>query len=72
MRTMALCLIVLATLTVTPANAHNYCPKAECEEVKQKIRLIQSKMRQGYTRRQGEKLETDLRKLRAIRSKKCR
>ena len=51
--------------------AHEYCPKAECEETKQKIRQIQSKMRQGYTRRQGEKMEADLRKLRAIRSRKC-
>ena len=51
--------------------AHENCPKAECEETKQKIRQIQSKMRQGYTRKQGEKMEADLRKLRAIRSKQC-
>ncbi len=70
---MRLLLIVAIGLLSTPAAmAHDYCPKAECEETKQKIRQIQSKMRQGYTRRQGEKMEADLRKLRSIRSKKCR
>ena len=44
----------------------------ECEQVKQKIRRIQSKMRAGYTRAQGEKMEEELRRLRALRSKACR
>ncbi len=52
--------------------AHVYCPKAECEATKQRIRKIQSKMRLGYTRSQGEKLEAELRRLRALRSKRCR
>jgi hypothetical protein len=64
--------ISLALLLTTAAAAHERCPKAECEETKQQIRHIQAKMRQGYTRKQGEKMEQDLRKLRAIRSKKCR
>ncbi len=51
--------------------AHVHCPKAECEETKQRIKKIQSKMRLGYTRRQGERLEAELRRLRALRSKKC-
>lgn len=66
-----LTVISLGLLLLPGVAAHEYCPKAECEEVKQKIRQIQSKMRQGYTRKQGEKMEADLRKLRAIRSKKC-
>ena len=57
--------IAVAMLAAPATSAHEYCPKAECEETKQK-------MRQGYTRKQGEKLEADLRKYRAIRSKKCR
>jgi hypothetical protein len=66
-------IIIAAFILLAPnAPAHESCTKAECEEVKQKIRLIQSKMRSGYTRKQGEKMEADLRKLRAIRSKKCR
>jgi hypothetical protein len=44
----------------------------ECEEIKQKIRMIQSRMRSGYTRAEGEKLEAALRRLRALRSKACR
>ncbi len=64
--------VLAVNLLFSPAvTAHEYCPRAECEETKQKIRQIQSKMRQGYTRKQGEKMEADLRKLRAIRSKQC-
>ena len=44
----------------------------ECEKIKQDIRMIQSKMRAGYTRAEGEKLRAKLRKLRALRSKVCR
>ena len=65
-------IITIFILLATDVPAHESCAKAECEETKQKIRQIQSKMRSGYTRKQGEKMETDLRKLRAIRSKKCR
>ena len=66
-------IVIAAIVLFAPgASAHDYCAKAECEETKQKIRHIQSKMRQGYTRKQGEKMEADLRKLRAVRSKKCR
>ena len=70
---MRILTVVALSLLFTPeVSAHEYCSKAECEETKQKIRQIQSKMRQGYTRKQGEKMEADLRKLRAVRSKKCR
>jgi hypothetical protein len=66
-------LLVLAMIVLPSAGyAHDYCAKARCEETKQKIEKIQSKMRQGYSRAQGEKMEAELRKLRAIRSKRCR
>lgn len=45
---------------------------SECDKTKQKIRHIQSKMRSGYTRSQGEKMEAQLRKLREKRKKVCR
>ena len=65
--------VTAVMLSISPAStAHEYCPRAECEKTKQQIRLIQSKLRQGYTRSQGDKLETELRKFRAMRSKKCR
>ena len=66
--TTALCLALVSI----PATAHNYCPKTECEKVKQKILRIEAKMRQGYSRAQGEKMSDRLRELRAIRSKTCR
>jgi len=67
-----LTIIAICLLLVPGVSAHEYCSRAECEETKQKIRKIQAKMRQGYTRKQGEKMEADLRQLRAIRSKQCR
>jgi hypothetical protein len=43
-----------------------------CEQAKQKIRKIHSKMRQGYTAKQGVRLEEELRRQREKRSKNCR
>ena len=66
-------IVIIALILLVPnVSAHESCAKAECEEPKQRIRQIQSKMRSGYTRKQGEKMEAGLRKLRAVRSKKCR
>ncbi len=52
--------------------AHERPDKVECRAIKEKIRYIQSKMRSGYTRAQGERMEEQLRKLKLARSKKCR
>lgn len=46
--------------------------KRQCLAIKEKIRHVRSKMRAGYTRAQGERLEAKLRKLRKSRRKKCR
>jgi len=54
------------------AMAHGDRDKAECTIVKERIRTIQSKMRAGYTRAQGEKYEAQLRELRVKRHKLCR
>ena len=66
--------IMAMVLVLSPSAgfAHNYCAKAKCEETRQKIEKIQAKMRQGYTRAQGEKMEAQLRSLRAVRAKRCR
>ncbi len=71
---MRFVLIFLASgmLSPTAGYAHSDCAKAKCEETKQKIEKIQAKMRQGYTRAKGEKMEAELRSLRAIRLKRCR
>ena len=64
---------VLALLLLTPpANARPDCDKLACEEVKQQIREIESRMRAGYSRAQGERFEARLRKLKRRRSKLCR
>jgi predicted DNA-binding WGR domain protein len=46
--------------------------KTECAETKAKIRKIQSKMRRGYTPKQGMKMEDELRYLRERRTRVCR
>jgi hypothetical protein len=71
---MQLILTVVLLFLLMPSGgiAHDYCTKAKCEETRQKIRRIEARMRQGYTRAQGEKMEAQLRSLRAVRSKRCR
>jgi len=64
-------LVLLTSLGVSPSIAHDRNSKEECSIVKAKIRHIHSKMRDGYTRAQGERLEAKLRKLRKVRQKKC-
>lgn len=44
----------------------------ECEKIKRKISKIESKMRSGYTRAEGEKLAAELRRLRSLRRQACR
>ena len=65
--------LAIATLLLSSVSvAHELKANAECDKTKQKIRDIQSRMRSGYTRAQGEKMEARLRKLRAKRKKVCR
>jgi len=71
MKLLASTVIILA-LCQTPAYSYNDCAKAACAEVKAKISSIESKMRSGYTRAQGERYEDKLRVLKARRSKLCR
>lgn len=70
---MQLAYIACVSLALT-GNLIGHASEAElkCEEIKQKIGYIQSKMRAGYTRAQGEKMEAELRRLRALRAKACR
>jgi hypothetical protein len=70
---MRLLLVVTVSILFIPVSfARGQSDQARCEKTKQQIRLVQSKMRAGYTRAQGEKLEARLRKLRAERAKVCR
>jgi hypothetical protein len=64
--------IALSLLLTTASMTHEQANKAECKKINQKIRHIQSRMRSGYTRAEGERLEALLRKLRQQRKSKCR
>ncbi len=72
MRILSMLLMILVVPMVLPASAHDQCSKAKCEETKQRIKKIESKRRQGYSVSQGEKMQDELRRLRKIRSKRCR
>jgi hypothetical protein len=65
-------MLLLLLAFLGPAEAGSKQDEAACAEAKEKIRNIQSKMRSGYTRAQGEKYEQRLRELRAKRYKLCR
>ena len=64
--------LVCTMLAAMPAAAHDSNSKAKCDKVKQKIRSVESRMRQGYTRAQGERLSERLRELHAERAMVCR
>ena len=66
-------IIALALLALAPPiSARPDCDAAACAEVKQAIREIESRMRAGYSRSQGERYEARLRKLKRKRGKLCR
>jgi hypothetical protein len=62
---------ILALILTTTARAGDRDRELRCEEIRQRIEYLYSKMRSGYTRAQGEKMEAELRKLRALRRKAC-
>jgi hypothetical protein len=64
-------LTIVLSLLFTTSPAHEIPDETECAAIKEKIRHIQSKMRSGYTRTQGERMEAQLRKLRKRRRAKC-
>lgn len=65
-------MLLLVLLGLSAAEAGNKRDEAACAEVKEKIRTIESRMRAGYTRAQGERYENRLRELKAKRYKHCR
>jgi len=69
LRWLLITVVLAAPVTGGADDARSH---AECEKIKLKIRHVQAKMRAGYTRAQGEKLEAELRRLRALRRQACR
>ena len=70
MRWIALAILIPMWTTASPAADKNR--ELRCEEIRQRIETLYAKMRSGYSRAQGEKMEAELRKLRALRRKACR
>ena len=63
--------LVVINLAFASVSAAPNSDKAECEKVRVEIRKIESRMRSGYSGRQGEKLNEKLRKLKARRFRLC-
>ncbi|MDH4071821.1 MAG: hypothetical protein OEV41_01805 [Gammaproteobacteria bacterium] len=70
MRVLLLVLIILSSVALAADDRRDRA--LHCEEIKQKVRFIHSRMRAGYTRAEGERMEEELRRLRALRAKACR
>lgn len=65
-------MLLIISLSLSSIEASGKVDKAACAEVKEKIRTMESRMRSGYTRAQGERYEERLRELKAKRYKLCR
>ena len=70
-RMLLLIISVLIISSLVPAHAGNK-DRVACEQVKKKIRVIESKMRGGYSASQGIRYEARLRELKEKRYKLCR
>jgi len=57
---------------LVPVHAGDKADKARCEQVKKKIRVIEARMRDGYSASQGIRYEARLRELKDARYKLCR
>ena len=64
--------VLLLVLVTMQAEADTRDDEAACEKVKQQIRLIQAKMRNGYSAAQGIRYEERLRELKKKRYGLCR
>jgi hypothetical protein len=72
MKLLAGMLVLMVLLAPSAGLADRKLREAECAEVKEKIRNIESRMRAGYTLAEGERYNEKLRELRAKRAKLCR
>ncbi len=65
-------MLLLAVLIQGPAYAGHKTDQAACEKVKEKIRVIEARMREGYSAAQGIRYDAKLRQLKDKRYKLCR
>lgn len=71
MRT-AIILLLAATLIAADGNARDKGMRAKCAQTKEKIGKLRSRMRQGYSARQGIRFDERMRELKQKRRKYCR
>jgi len=73
MKQMRVVVVALAAnLLLAPASyAVDDGQRQKCEQTKQKIRKIESRMRMGYSAKQGIRMDEKLRQLKKQRSKYC-
>jgi hypothetical protein len=67
---LAFMLYLVYSATVLPAPMDER--ELKCVETREKIRKIESKMRQGYSAKQGVRMQEELRSLREKRRRLCR
>jgi hypothetical protein len=65
-------ILFLLMLVALPASANAQKDKQACEKVKQQIRSIQARMRNGYSAAQGIRLDERMRELKKKRYRLCR
>jgi hypothetical protein len=65
-------ILLLTLLMQVPAEAGRKDQEAACEAVKKQIRVIEARMRDGYSAAQGIRYEARLRALRDKRYRLCR
>ena len=65
-------MLMLIVLVLVPVHAGDTSDRDACEQVKKKIRVIESKMRGGYSASQGIRYEAQLRELKEKRYRLCR
>ena len=65
-------MLLLAVLIQGPAYTGHKTDQAACEKVKEKIRVIEARMREGYSAAQGIRYDAKLRQLKDKRYKLCR
>lgn len=65
-------LLILASGPDAMIQENQNSRQAACMKVKEQLRNVESRMRAGYTRAEGERLEARRRKLRKKRFRLCR
>lgn len=70
-RRRALQMLIAVTLLTGDANSHHKFDKQQCARISRKIIKLQSRLRRGYSARQGRRYREQMRELQLTRFRKC-